>query len=214
MNEQIFFNIGGKDLLLDKVLVEFNEMPIFFVCKYEKNYFVSSCLDMENEEYLVAQVELKDLSEMLHGKITMRDLILKGNRFWNVIVGEDIASDMVKEQTLDSIQLDELPYEGAYLNLATKDLIDYSETIDGILLRNDFVLPMCVNVNIIMEQLEMKLQAIYESSNSIFDEQFDFSHDGENMFVEEISNTQLSISVKNMRNETEIKESDQRLFAA
>ena len=36
--EEVFFVINENNLVLDKVLVEYNEAPIFFVCKDERNY--------------------------------------------------------------------------------------------------------------------------------------------------------------------------------
>lgn len=132
MNEEIFFVIEGKELVLDKVLVEFNEAPIFFVCKSEQFYFISSCVDIEKERYLVAQIGLSNLARMLHGKMTMRDLILQANSFWDITVGEDITKDIVIKKSVETISVDDLPYEGAYLTLATKDLERYAEKIDSI----------------------------------------------------------------------------------
>lgn len=133
MNEQKCFLIDGKELVLDKVLVEFNEAPIFFVCKFEQTYFIASCVDIENERYLVAKVGLSNLSKMMHGKITMRGLILQAHQFWDISIGEDVSSDIVIEKKVESILLSELPFEGAYLTLATKDLKEYAEKIDAIL---------------------------------------------------------------------------------
>ena len=131
MNEEIFFVIEGKELVLDKVLVEFNEAPIFFVCKSEQLYFIASCVDIENERYLVAQIGLSNLARMLHGKITMRNLILQANLFWDITVREDITKDIVIKRSVETISVDDLPYEGAYLTLATKDLEKYAEKIDS-----------------------------------------------------------------------------------
>lgn len=133
MEEQVFFSINGDELILDKVLVEYNEAPIFFVCKHDEKYFVASCVDLEEEEYIVTGVSLNSLSKMLHGKIAMRELILQADMFWDITVGEDVADDCVIPKSMDVIPLDALPYENAYLEIATKDLEKYVEEIDAIL---------------------------------------------------------------------------------
>lgn len=133
MEEQVFFSINGDELILDKVLVEYNEAPIFFVCKHDEKYFVASCTDLEEEEYIVTGVSLNSLSKMLHGKIAMRELILQADMFWDITVGEDVADDCVIPKSMDVIPLDALPYENAYLEIVTKDLEKYVEEIDAIL---------------------------------------------------------------------------------
>lgn len=133
MKEQVFFIIEGQELVLDQVLVEFDETPIFFVCKYNQDYFISSCADLEEERYIVTRISLNRLSKMLHGKITMRELILQSDKFWDIIVGEDAGKDIVVEESISKMPLDVLPYEGAYLKIATEDLEEYVEKIDAIL---------------------------------------------------------------------------------
>lgn len=44
-----FFIINHDELILDQVLVEYNEDPIFFVCKHEQDYYIVSCTDMEKD---------------------------------------------------------------------------------------------------------------------------------------------------------------------
>lgn len=133
MKEQVFFIINGQELVLDQVLVEFDETPIFFVCKYNQDYFISSCADLEEERYIVTGISLNRLSKMLHGKITMRDLMLQADKFWDIIVGEDAGKDIVVEESISKMPLDVLPYEGAYLKIATEDLEEYVKKIDAIL---------------------------------------------------------------------------------
>ena len=39
MNNVVCFIIGGKSLYLEKVLVEFNDIPVFFICHNEDEYY-------------------------------------------------------------------------------------------------------------------------------------------------------------------------------
>lgn len=223
MSEEAFFNIRGKELLLDQVLVEFNEMPIFFACKCEEQYFISSCADMENERYLVAQIDLKNLSEMLHGKLAMRELILSGYDFWDITVGEDITKDVVIEKNVNNISVDELPFEGTYLKLATKDLENYAKRIDEILgesnLETDgysciFNGSLMAYVDIIKEQMEIELQDIYTSAKKLHDGQYYFAHDGERIFEKKICTRKINFSVKSAGLATDVEKNDKRSFAA
>lgn len=224
MNKQIFFVIDGKELVLDKVLVEFNEAPIFFVCKNEENFFVSSCVDMEQERYLVAAVKLGNLSKMLHGEITMRDLILKANLFWDITVGEDVSQDIIIEKNVETILPDELPYEGEYLTLATKDLERYVKKIDAILYEEgnweERMLPIRdeyfeTSTNI---TYKMAVQNIYESiyENIIKNlQQIYFNNVGEeSTFNKEIDNGQMCVNVEDTRVKVKISDNDRRLWAA
>lgn len=133
MEKNIFFIINNKELVLDKVLVEFNEAPLFFICKNNNEYYASVCTDVDEGKYLVAKVELINLSKMLHGKITMRDFILKSECFWSVKTGDSFLEDIITEQDKFTINMEELPYEGAFLTLASDDLKKYLEYIDSII---------------------------------------------------------------------------------
>lgn len=221
MSEDVFFNIRGKELLLDQVLVEFNEMPIFFVCKCEEQYFISSCADMDNERYLVARIDLKNLSKMLHGKLAMRDLILSEYDFWDITVGEDITKDIVIEKNVNTISVDELPFEGTYLKLATKELEKYAKRIDKILedsyLKNDgysciFNGSIMAHVDIIKEQMQIELQDINISANMIRERQYYLEY--ECIFEKKVSNKNIDFSAKSVKLATNVEKSDKRPFAA
>lgn len=133
MEQQVYFIINHDELVLDKVLVEYNEEPIFFVCKHEQDYYLSLCTGREEERYIVTRTTLNRLSKMLHERMTMREVILHADKFWDITVGEDVTEDIVVEQNIDQIPLNVLPYEGAYLKVATSDLKEYREKIDSIL---------------------------------------------------------------------------------
>lgn len=203
MDENIYFIIGDRKLILDKVLVEFNEAPIFFVCKSEQTYFIVSCVDLEKERYLVAEIRLSNLSKMLRGKITMRDLIIQANRFWEVTVGEDILQDDVIEKNLKTISIDELPYDNEYLVLATKDLKEYSEIIEGKLYSEETwgdTIQRSLSESVenffktVNEQYEIILESIYDNlvMKYIMDRSEDF--DDETVYNKEISNDKINIS--------------------
>lgn len=223
MNDQTFFVIDGKELILDKVLVEFNEAPLFFVCKFESNYFISSCVDIENERYIVAKIGLSNLSKMLHRKVTMRNLILQANVFWDITVGEDVSKDIVIEKNMESILLDELPYEGEYLTLATKDLNEYAEKIDSILyggsnwekeisqVCNEYFDAVIKTIN---EQYEIAMQNIYESIFKNLKKTYLVNDDDVSAYSKEVSTTKMSVNAKSIKLKVKINDNDKRPWAA
>lgn len=172
MEQQIYFIIKNNELVLDKVLVEYNEEPIFFVCKHEEDYYIALCADGKEERYIVTQTSLKRLSDMLHERMTMREVILRADKFWDIVAGEDVTEDIVIEKNIDQIPLDVLPYEGAYLKVATRELKEYEENIDSLLFNNgkwektishkytEYVEEL---VRSFYEQYETVFQNIYES---------------------------------------------------
>jgi hypothetical protein len=139
MSDKIFFIIDQKTLFLDKMLVTFNEIPVFFVCRSQNDYYIALGIDSENEEYFLSQVSLKNLSRMLNGAITMRDLLLMGYRFWSIIAGRTVTEDVVTEIAPSNIPMADLPYEGEYLQLATKELKQYASQINNLLYSGTYI---------------------------------------------------------------------------
>ncbi len=127
--EQAFFIIDGRELFLDKVLVEFDETPVFFVCKNKSSYFIALNIDLNEERYILSRISLNGLSKMLHGKITMRELVLQSDKYWDIMAGEELDKDTVCEKSIEEIPLELLPYEGAYLKIVTRVCIECIEAL-------------------------------------------------------------------------------------
>ena len=225
MDKHIFFMLGEKELILDKVLVAFNEAPIFFVCKSNKTYYIASCVDIEEERYYVTQTKLSNLSKMLHGKITMRDLILQAHTFWDIIVGEDFSKDITIEKNIEVIPLDELPYEGAYLTLATEDLKRYTEEIDALLYNegnwaNSITTQSYINsvdylnlTKLINEHYTLALQRVYESIIKNLKEKFSKNEDWHVNSIE-LCNNKINICIQTSDMKVKIDNNDNLSLAA
>lgn len=133
MKSERFFVIGEKEIFLDKILVEFNGLPIFFVCKHNEEFYISLYIGEEEERYIVVRASLGRLSKMLYGKLTMRNLMLQSLQYWDIVAGETPDDDVVVLKDISEIPLDMLPYEGEYLEMATSDLKQYAENIEKLL---------------------------------------------------------------------------------
>lgn len=134
MEGKEFFKIDGRELVVDKILVDYNGIAVFFVCKDNRDdYYIVSCADIDVEKYIVSKVPLSSLFKMLSGEISMRSLIMQPKTYWEVEAGEDFDSDVVLEKDMSNVPLDELPFEGACLQLATDNLRKYAEKIKRLL---------------------------------------------------------------------------------
>ena len=127
MNE-LCFCVNGEEIYLDKVLVDYEHVPVFFVCVSANGYYISLCTDIEQLSYILVKVSRADLYEMLQGHITMRNIILKQKYYYAIESGDDIASDVVTHKPIGEINKSILPDEGASFEPLTDELCDYVDT--------------------------------------------------------------------------------------
>lgn len=130
MDKEVCFFINGNTLFLDKVLVSFNDTPIFFVCcDSSNNYYIVLCTDVEDLEYIIVKSSLHSLYQMLSKKIEMRVLFTKACHFWSVKAGDSWESDEVQYLEGKQMDQDDLPYPNAYYEARKKEDIAYVEQI-------------------------------------------------------------------------------------
>jgi len=73
MSKELCFNIENQDLYLEQVLVDYMDIPIFFLCKDNRQYYIALCTDIDDLGYIVAKLSLSEVYNLLHGKMPMRD---------------------------------------------------------------------------------------------------------------------------------------------
>ena len=106
----ICFKIENKELYLYKILVWFNDIPLFFVCCDEnKKYYLALCADLKKFVYIVSEQSTKNLQQMLSREATMRSVFLGGNSFWLVKSGATIEEDHVESIIKDNLDFEALP---------------------------------------------------------------------------------------------------------
>ena len=47
MEATLCFNIEGIELYLEQVLVDYNDIPIFFLCTGEREQYLALCYDLD-----------------------------------------------------------------------------------------------------------------------------------------------------------------------
>lgn len=97
MEKVLCFRISGVDLFLEQTLVQYNNVPIFFVCRGNGERYLVLCTDVSECNYIIMKITTERLCDMLSGECTMRDVFLEQSCFWEVHSGEDVARDHVKE---------------------------------------------------------------------------------------------------------------------
>ena len=131
MDKNLCFIIQGTHLYKDMCLVK-DDIPIFFTCINKKNeYYLVLCVDEDLLKYNIIKVNIHQLNNMLQCAITMRDMFILQDRYWEVVPHDScVKNDMVLEKTIGEINLEELPDEGAYFELHNNDLKTYAEIIN------------------------------------------------------------------------------------
>ena len=120
MSKELCFNIENKALYLEQVLVEYMSVPIFFLCKSQKQYYIALCTDMEELNYIVCSLSQTTVYNLLHGVQPMQDVILSQDFFWEVFSGDTIAEDCVQKKAMKELDRSILPEEGAYFEIVTE----------------------------------------------------------------------------------------------
>lgn len=131
MNNERCFKIENINLYLKQVLIDYMDIPIFFLCNAEKQYYLALCTNMDDLNYIVTKLPLMDVYNLLHGVIPMRDIILKQKEYWSIISGEEISLDIVEKHNIDTIKKDLLPEENACFKILTKQMQLFVQEFDG-----------------------------------------------------------------------------------
>lgn len=130
MNSKLCFRIEGIELYLEQVLVDYMDIPIFFLCKGEDDYYLVLCTDMDELNYIIVRLPMNDVYELLHGKESMRNTILKQNECWNLISGGEISLDEIERLSISELDVGLLPKENVYFEIVSTKLENYVKKFD------------------------------------------------------------------------------------
>lgn len=130
MEKNLCFILDKKEIYMDMCLLE-DEIPIFFSCiDMENNYYVALCTDMDSLCYCVVKTAITQLRDMLYGKISMRDIIIKQKFFWQVVSKDGkVENDIVTYKTMEEYDQEDLPVEQAFFCLYSEELQKYADLI-------------------------------------------------------------------------------------
>lgn len=185
---------------MEQILVDYLDIPIFFLCSGDKQYYIALCTDIEDLKYIVVKLSSVDVYNLLHGEIPMRDIILKQSEYWDIVSGEDIGSDIVIKKKMDEIENTLLPEEKAYFKILTKEMQAYVERFDSEFLSSEYFyksdkkidvnemmeIPffddISENIDQYLELLDYKIQKSLLSKLPLYDEQMNSIEKAEGTF--------------------------------
>lgn len=130
MNSNLCFRIEGIELYLEQVLVDYMDIPIFFLCKGESNYYLVLCTDIDELNYIIVRLSMNDVYDLLHGGESIRNAILKQNEYWNVISGKETPLDKVEKLSIPELDVSLLPKEDVYFEIVSMKLEKYVKKFD------------------------------------------------------------------------------------
>lgn len=130
MNSNLCFRIEGIELYLEQVLVDYMDIPIFFLCKGEGNYYLVLCTDIDELNYIIVKLSMNDVYKLLHGEGSIRNIILKQDEYWNVISGEEISLDEIERLSISELDVGLLPKENVYFEIVSTKLENYVKKFD------------------------------------------------------------------------------------
>ena len=148
MSKELCFIIEEKELYMEQVLVDYMDVPIFFLCKDKSQYYIVLCVDIEERHYIVAELSLADTYNLLHGKLSMRDSILKQNYYWMIESGEEICLDIVTKHKISDIDHSLLPEENACFEILTEEIKGYVQSFDEKYLKEKYFFDYNETINI------------------------------------------------------------------
>ena len=131
MKKELCFVFDGEKIYLEQSLIEYDCIPIYFICKSSLFLYISLCSDFDKFSYVVARVTVDEVYELLHGEIPMRDLITKQKYYWDVQSGDNIAQDIVVKSKIDELDKSILPIEGAVFEAMNASIKKYVENFDS-----------------------------------------------------------------------------------
>ena len=130
MNNKLCFRIENIELYLEQVLVDYMDIPIFFLCKDEGSYYLVLCTDVDELNYIIVRLSMNDVYGLLHGEESIYNTILKQNEYWNVISGREIPLDEVKRLSISELDVGLLPKEDVYFEIVSTKLENYVKKFD------------------------------------------------------------------------------------
>ena len=165
MNKELCFIIENKSLYLEQVLVDYRDIPIFFLCKDAEQIYIALCTDLDELNYIVVKMSLSDTYNLLHGNIPMRDIILKQKEYWEVVSGDEVILDSVTKLSIDMIDCSVLPEKNACFKILTKQIELYVQKFDEEFLSAKYFLKSDKKVNIDETLLDHMMDRLFGNMN-------------------------------------------------
>lgn len=150
MDKELCFCVEEKNLYLEHVLVDYMDIPIFFLCsEFETGqYYVVLCTDINEYNYIIVKGTKLEIYNLLHGKTPMRNSILRQKEYWEIISGEEPVLDTVIKHSIDEIDKAFLPEEGACFKILDSNTHRFVQAFDDDFFSSEYYNMADVGMNI------------------------------------------------------------------
>lgn len=134
---ETLFRIEGKNLYMDKVLIKFERVPVYFICKDIDDYrYIAYMPDYRECKYFVFEASMEDIYNLLNSTSTMREVLLKQPHYWDILAhNDDVSKDIVDKMDISEIDKEILPCQHSYFNIVTEEdrryFNDFKEEMQG-----------------------------------------------------------------------------------
>lgn len=165
MERKLCFIINNDNIFLEQVLVDYMGVPIFFLCKSAKKYYLVLCSDFEEYNYIIVEVSQKDIYMMFCQNKSMRDMFLDAEYFYEVISGDTIEEDIILKKKIEEIDQAVLPEPKAMYEILLPEVKKYCTNFNEKYLLNDNYYKIIDDVQISLDQFDGAF--IYDTINRI-----------------------------------------------
>lgn len=130
--DKMIFKINNNMLNMEAVLVDYNGLPVFYVCVDEEHnrYFVL-CIDLENYVYYVAKTSVSLILSLLSGTQSIKRAFLESDEFWEISEGETVDDDIVKKISRNALADELLPKKNAFYEIYNNLIKNYYKKLIG-----------------------------------------------------------------------------------
>lgn len=208
MDSVLSFIIEDKNLYLEQVLVEYDGIPIYFLCKDENSYYLALCIDTNHFAYYVSKMTILQVYDILYGHVDMKEPFVSNGNIWEIISDNDIKYDKVTKISARNVNKDVLPYTNAKYKILDENVKKYAEQLSRLLFDpQNYVVPIVSNCNANDAQIEnewdIPVTRYVSISNSMvtsiycsqLDERYAFEHKMRTIF-EDLQITHIDLSDK------------------
>lgn len=138
MEKELCFKINSQELFLDQVLVEYNNIPVYYICKNDNEaYYIVLCTDIDEEKYVIVNIQIEDIINLLKQRLTMRDIILEKKTYWDIVAKENIDEDVCKQYDINNIDIEDMPSKESYFLITSQQHKKYLNELESIIQSND-----------------------------------------------------------------------------
>lgn len=138
LNEkELCFKIENKNLYLEEILIEFECVPILFLCSNKEEFYLALCTDIDNLTYIVVKLFLSEVHKLLHGKIAIRKVFLNQKEYWYISSNDNINNDCIEKNNMNKMDLSVLPKEDVIFEAYTKKIKEFIKEFDNIFINHN-----------------------------------------------------------------------------